>query len=410
MTPEDRPRSSSMVERSRLIRIVIALWAGLAAPAFAAPQVSPVPQFTRDVAPIFYARCTTCHRPGQVSPMSLLTYKDARPWSRSIRARVANRTMPPGIGDEGYRPSNDHRRLNDNEYMTILAWVDGGAPEGDPADLPPPPAYLREAWQIGTPDVVLALPRDIVVPAAARLDVLRLEVPTAFATDQWIQAIEIRPTDRTRVHYVFLYEKAGDSGEERLLAFYASGADPLTLPSGMARRIAAGTILVFEMHVVGNGVDGTERTAVAMRLAVEAPREEVRTLAVRNTDFALQAGENEQLVHARVTVNETARLLSVAPHAHRRGRAFRYSLIYPDGRPETILNISRYNWLWQNSYQFALPIEMPAGTVLEVTGVFDNSAANKANPDPRSEVRWGWDPATSEMMFSYIVFAVPRKD
>ena len=388
--------------------------------AAAAPAPPPAPTFTRDVAPIFYKHCTTCHRPGQIAPMSLLSYKDARPWSRSIRARVANRTMPPWFADEGHRPLAGERRLNDNELMTILAWVDGGAIEGSPADLPPEPAYAKEDWQIGHADAVFQLPREFPVPASGQVEIQYFEVPTNFTEDKWIQAVEVRPGDQAHVHHVLMYHRdtplsTRSNPEDETatlgssLTVYASGADPLVFPEGMAKKIPAGSVLIFEMHYTTNGNEGRDRTRLALRFAKEPPKLEVHAMSISNAKFAIPPGAANHRVRAAISYNEPFSILAIVPHAHRRGKSYQYRLLYEDGREETILSVSRYNWLWESSYTFEKPVQVPPRTTIEIIGTFDNSAGNKANPDPKSEVRWGWDPASREMMFSYIAFVLdPR--
>jgi hypothetical protein len=349
--------------------------------------------------------------------MSLLTYKDARPWSRSIRARVSARTMPPWFAAEGHRDLAGDLRLNDNELMTIVAWVDAGALEGDPADLPSPPEYAMDDWRIGTPDAVFELPREFPVPASGPVDIQYFEVPTEFDEDKWIGAIEIRPGDPAHVHHVLTYLRATPLGTRTddetaspgtPLAVYASGADPLVFPEGAGQRLPAGSVLVFEIHYTTNGTAVRDRTRLALRFTSKPPTEEVRSLSVSNAEFVIPAGEPNHRLTVRASFDEAVRLVSITPHAHRRGKSFEYRLAYEDGRTETILTVPRYNWLWEVSYRFAEPIVVPPGAALEIAASYDNSSANKANPDPKSEVRSGWDPATREMMFNYITFTVPR--
>ncbi len=414
-----------VAERGRIVLAmmlaVATAWAGvlLSVPPASAQPVRPIPTFARDVAPIFFTHCTTCHRPGQIAPMSLLTYKDARPWSRSIRARVAARTMPPWFADDGHRPLAGDRRLNDNELMTILAWVDGGAVEGNPADLPREPAHAQDDWQIGTADAVFELPDEYPIPASGPVAVQYFEVPTNFTEDKWVQAIEVRPGDQARVHKVLLYHRdsplgAGANPDDesappgRALTFYASGADPLVFADGMAARLPAGSVLVFEVHYTTNGSIGRDRTRLGLRFARQPPALAIQALSIRNTGLVIPPGESNHRVRASVKFDEPVSLVSVVPHAHRRGRSYQYRLLHDDGRAETILSVSRYNWLWESAYRFAEPVAVPARTTIEVTAVFDNSAANKANPDPRRAVTWGWDPATHEMMLSFVVLATPR--
>jgi hypothetical protein len=400
-----------------LVAMPAAVLLGSASRAAAAP---PVPTFTRDVAPIFYRHCTTCHRPGQIAPMSLLTYRDARPWSRAIRARVAARTMPPSFAEEGHVPLANERRLNDNELMTILMWVDGGAVEGNRSDLPAAPDYVDDAWRIGTPDAVFELPRAVSIPASGFVDVQYFEVPTGLTTDRWIQAIEIRPGDPGRVHQVRLYYREAAPGGRpdpvdetvtlgHTLAQYASGADPLVFPDGAAMRLPGGSTLVFEVHYATNGVAGADRTRMALRYAEEPPAEEVRAVPVAESSLLIPSGAPSHRVETRLPFEGPASILSITPHGHRRAKSFEYRLVRQDGRSETILSVPRYNWLWETSYQFADPIAVTAGTTLEIAAIYDNSPANKANPNPRADVGWGWDPVTQEMMSSCVVVATRRR-
>src|SRR5688572_29925138 len=167
----------------------------------------PVPTFNKDVAPIFFANCTSCHRPGDVAPMSLLTYKDARPWARSIAAKVAEGAMPPWHADPAHGAFSNARRLTDAQKATIARWVSGGAPEGKPADLPAAPVY-SEGWTIGQPDAVLSMQEDYPIPATGTVPYQYLEVPANFTEDRWIQAWEIRPGNRAAVHHIIISTRA----------------------------------------------------------------------------------------------------------------------------------------------------------------------------------------------------------
>jgi hypothetical protein len=172
--------------------------------AHAQPEPSPpAPTFSKDVAPIFYESCTTCHRPDHIAPMSLLTYKDARPWARSIAAAVRAGTMPPWHADPAVGEFSNERRLTDAQKATILRWVEAGAPEGDPRDLPGQPNYA-EGWTIGEPDVVLSMQEDYPIPATGTVPYVYFEVPANFDEDRWIQAFEIRPGNRRVVHHVIV--------------------------------------------------------------------------------------------------------------------------------------------------------------------------------------------------------------
>ena len=171
-----------------------------------APAPAVTPTFSHDVAPIFYKSCTGCHRPGEIGPMALVTYQDARPWAKSIAVKVASGAMPPWHADPSHGEFLNDRRLADADKETILKWANGGAPEGNPNDLPPAPKYA-DGWQIGQPDVIFALTEDYPVPASGTIEYKYFEVPTNFTEDQWVQAFEVRPGDRSVVHHVIVFAK-----------------------------------------------------------------------------------------------------------------------------------------------------------------------------------------------------------
>src|SRR5580693_884559 len=186
--------------------------------------------FNKDVAPIIYKNCAQCHRPGEVAPMSLLSYKEARPWARSIREKVATEQMPPWLADPHYGEFSNDRRLSTKDIDTIKAWVDQGAKEGDPKDLPAAPTFT-EGWNIGKPDAVFYLPQEFSVPASGVVEYKYFTVPTNFKEDRWIQAAEVRPGNRAVLHHIIVFAQKG--GERTLLVGYAPGEQPSVLPEGV---------------------------------------------------------------------------------------------------------------------------------------------------------------------------------
>ncbi|HEX8089493.1 MAG TPA: cytochrome c, partial [Blastocatellia bacterium] len=206
--------------------------------------------FNKDVAPIFYKNCVQCHRQGEIAPMSLITYKEARPWARSIKEKVVRREMPPWHADPHFGEFSNDRRLSQKEMDTIVAWVDQGAAEGSAIDLPPAPKFL-DGWNIGKPDAVFYLPEEYAVPAAGEVSYKYFSVPTNFKEDMWVQAAEIRPGARAVVHHIIVFSQSGN--ERKLLVGYAPGEQPAIIPEGLARKIPAGASLVFQVHYTPNG-------------------------------------------------------------------------------------------------------------------------------------------------------------
>ena len=414
------------------------------------------PTFNKDVAPIFFANCTTCHRPGEVAPMSLMTYKDARPWARSIAAQVNNGAMPPWHADPRYGQFANERRLTDAQKSTIARWVDAGAPEGDPQDLPAAPQYVQ-GWRIGQPDAVVEMQEDYPIPAKGEVPYLYFEVPANFAEDRWIQSWELRPGNPAVVHHVIVYVRppqavatpqaaagaprpqpvfsfadgmeipAGQTGGPALaererkplppnyrprprgiassIGGYVPGNSTRIFPEGTAIRLPAGSSLLFQMHYTTTGEATSDRTKLGLIFAKQPPKMPLTGTALVNGSLHIPAGAADHKVEAEVTLNRDMLLFSMTPHTHVRGKRWFYEAIYPDGRREPILSVPNYDFEWQHEYRFKQPLHFPAGTKIHATAWYDNSPANKSNPDPTKDVWWG-DQTWEEMMFTALTFHV----
>jgi len=360
--------------------------------------------FTKDVAPIFYKNCTGCHRPGEIAPMSLLTYNDARPWAKSIREKVANRDMPPWHADPKYGEWRNDRRISQDAINTILAWVNNGAKEGDPKDLPPMPEYTP-GWRIGKPDQTFSAPEQA-VPAAGVVDYQYLSVPTNFKEDRWITAAEIRSSAHAVVHHVivFVQEPGATSRlQGKLLVGFAPGEDPAVFRAGFGRKIPAGSNLLFQVHYTPNGTATKDVTTVGLIYAKSPVEHTVVTRPVLQTAFEIPAGHPNYEVRSSFTFNEAAQLYSFMPHMHLRGKDFEYKAVFPDGTSKILLSVPRYDFSWQTYYVLKEPIAVPKGTRIECVAHFDNSTNNKYNPDPTKAVRWG-DQTWEEMMIGWTSF------
>ena len=400
-----------------------------------ATDAKDIPTFSKHVAPILYANCTPCHRPGEIAPMSLMTYEDARPWAKAIRDEVSEGHMPPWHADARRGTFLNERRLSDGDKATLLKWASNGAPQGDPADLPPPPQYA-DGWAIGTPDVVLEMPEDYKVPADGAVQYEYFYIPTNFTDIKWVQAVEIRPGNRRLVHHVLAYYRAvpdlqrtpviqprhpmapppSPPGQRpvqqlplgrRLLATYAPGTNPQVMPRGTALRLEKGGVIELQIHYATNGEAGTDRTKVGLVFSKEEKRREVLASAFTNATLVLPPGKANVAVETDITFLQDATVWGLFPHTHVRGKKWRYVLEFPDGQRQTVLDIPRYDANWQAFYIFKDPLQVPRGAKLVATAWYDNSAGNKANPDPKSEVRWG-DQTWEEMHYSGILLSVAR--
>ena len=360
--------------------------------------------FTKDVAPIFYKNCTGCHRPGEIAPMSLLTYNDARPWAKSIREKVANRDMPPWHADPKYGEWRNDRRISQEAINTILAWVNNGAKEGDPKDLPPMPEYTP-GWKIGKPDQTFSAPEQS-VPAEGVVDYQYLSVPTNFKEDRWITSAEIRSSAHAVVHHVivFVQEPGATSRlQGKLLVGFAPGEDPAVFRAGFGRKVPAGSNLLFQIHYTPNGTATKDVTTVGLIYAKTPVEHTVVTRPVLQTAFEIPAGHPNYEVKSSFTFNEPAQLYSFMPHMHLRGKDFEYKAVFPDGTSKILLSVPRYDFSWQTYYVLKDPIAVPMGTLIDCVAHFDNSTNNKYNPDPTKTVRWG-DQTWEEMMIGWMSF------
>jgi hypothetical protein len=374
----------------------------------AAPQAAgPAPTFAKDVAPILYTRCVDCHRPAMFAPMSLVTYEEVRPWARAIKSRVVKREMPPWHADAPAGVFKDDPRLSQQEIDTIVSWVDGGAPKGNAADMPALPALPAEGWTIGQPDLVLTMEREYHIPADGTVPYLNFRLPTGLTEDRWIQAYEFKPSNRAIVHHIVAsavpanaapsaVDEAG--GGRNSIGNLVPSRPGVILPAGVAKLLPANSDIVLQMHYTTNGSPQRDQTSVGLIFAKQPPKQVVGGGgSATNQRFVIPAHSGNHEVRAERTLTEDTNLLAMMPHMHVRGKDMTYVARYPDGRTETLLSVPRYDFRWQTTYEYVTPKRLPKGTVMEVIAHFDNSAANKDNPDPSQEVRWG-DQTWEEMM------------
>ncbi len=372
---------------------------------------SPV-TWSNQISRVFQRRCQTCHRPGEIAPFSLLTYDEVQGWEAMIREVVELGRMPPWHADPQYGEFSNDARLTEEEKQQILAWVDNGAPQGDPNQLPPPRQFV-EGWRIGRPDqIVYMSEQPFEVPAEGIVDYQWFFVDPGFTEDKWVKMAEARPGCHEVVHHVTVYFKRPDvpwdlrhNDRINLLGGFNPGGGPWTVPPGMAVRIPAGSEIVFEMHYTPNGRVQHDRSCIGLVFAdPHEVTQEVVSVMIANTEFAIPPHAPAHRVEASYRLPLDALLLVMRPHMHLRGRSFRYDAQFPDGRVETLLDVPYYDFNWQNNYILKKPRRLPAGTTIHCVATFDNSADNLANPDPDATVRWG-DQTWDEMMIGIVALA-----
>jgi Domain of unknown function (DUF3471) len=417
--------------------------------------------FSKDVAPIFFKSCAECHRPGETAPFSALTYKDVRPWAKSIREKILSREMPPWHADPEVGQWANDRRLKQREIETIVEWVDSGAKEGNLKDLPPAPQFT-DGWRIGKPDVIIQMPEEYTLEASGSDEYQYFDVPTNFSEDKYVQISEARPGNRKIVHHIIAFaippgnpslakvpkeqkDKAieqslkntpfyrdgflmrvkadqpvyndgseiptdlrGFNNVDDFLTAYAPGSNYGTWLPGTAKKVPAGATIRFQVHYskVAGSVQ-KDRSMVGLIFAKEPPERTLKTRAVGNIFFQIPPNAERHKVTAVWTPKTDITIYSLLPHMHYRGVAMEYKVFYPDGRSEVILNVPSYSFAWQISYDPKRPLRIPGGSRVQVTGYFDNTTKNKFNPDPTQTVRHG-EPTYDEMMFGFMDYVAEK--
>ena len=381
-----------------------------------APASPGAPTFYADVLPILQQNCQSCHQDegmnlgGMVAPFPLVTYEDARRYSRRMASAVRTGYMPPWSAAEMHKGTfRNERILEDEEKATLLTWVENGTPAGDPADAPPAPAFLSTAaatggWSMGEPDMILSFAEPYCL--ADDVDDVYVNIPVEITPemlpeDQWLESVEYR--NGPAVHHII-----------SSIGGLVPGAEPHHWDEGYGRVMRAGPQQVmFNMHFNKQPGPGTALcTNIQAGIRFKKPGEVIRHITagdqLRIRGFEIPAGDPSYSASMEYTFPEDVQLNSFMPHMHLRGKAALYEVTYPDGRHETLLHVPEYDFNWQHTYEFADPPIIPAGSVLRFTLWWDNSPENAANPDPSKDVRWGL-PTSAEMSQGYMNFQSLRE-
>ena len=384
--------------------------------------------FTRDVAPVLFKHCSTCHRPGQGAPFSLLTYEDVRPRGKRIAEVTLARTMPPWKPEPGHGTFLGERRMTNAEIAVIQSWASQGMMRGDAADLPPIPRF-SEGWQLGAPDVVVQMPDAYVVPAQRR-DVFRtFVIPIPLTAPAYVRAIEFLPGNPEVVHHANIkvdstrlsrrrdddepgagYE-GGGSREARfpdgMFLGWTPGQSPRASPEDMSWRLEPNSDLVVELHLMPGAVPEPVRVSVGLFFTDQRPARTGYMLRLGRQDIDIAAGRRDYVNTDSYTLPVDVDALAVQPHAHFLARDVRAWATRPDGAIVPLIHIKDWNFHWQDVYTYAQPVALPKGTVIEMRYTYDNSSANPANPNrPPRRVTFGQTSASE--MGSLWLQVVPR--
>lgn len=343
--------------------------------------------------------------------MAFTSYREVRPWAKAIREAVLVRKMPPWLAGDHWGTLRNERRLAKEEIDTLVAWAEAGAPEGDPKLLPPAPRF-ETGWNIGKPDQVVDIGVDYDVPAEGVVPYKYFRVPSGFTEDRWVEAAEIRPQNRAVVHHVIVFvqepgQASFQGGEgSTLLVGFAPGEQPMQHHPGIAKLVKAGSTFVFQMHYTPNGKAVKDRSYFGMRFSKQTPTVRAVTGRALNFGFKIPPGDPNYEVKSTWTAKQDVQIGGLMPHMHLRGKDFRYTAVYPDGKQVLLLDVPKYDFNWQLSYDLAEPISLPKGSRIDCVAHFDNSPNNKYNPDATKEVKWG-DQTWEEMMIGWFTYLVP---
>ncbi|MDZ7779192.1 MAG: tetratricopeptide repeat protein [Gemmatimonadota bacterium] len=382
--------------------------------------------FTEDVAPILFENCSSCHRPSGPAPFKLLTYEDAASRAAEIAEETERRYMPPWLPTPGEVEFAGERRLASSQIETIRAWVDAGAPRGDPAHLPPVPPF-HSSWQLGEPDLVASFPT-YEAPSAGR-DVYRnFALPVPVDTTRYVRAVDLRPGNPEVVHHARLMVDSTPSSRKLDAADPEPGFDGMELrgeatnPSGhfvgwtpgrvphggyedLAWRLQPGSDLVLQLHLRPTGRRETIRPQIGFYLT-DAPSRSSVLVMLGTEVIDIPAGEARYEVRDSFTLPVPVEVVSVYPHAHYLGKTMEGLAVLPDGRTRRLIHIADWDFDWQDQYHLAEPVALPAGTVLSMRYTYDNSTANPQNPnDPPVRVTYG--SSSTDEMADLILQVVP---
>lgn len=382
------------------------------------------PTYTGEVAGILLKHCQDCHRPGESVPLTLMSYKDVRPWAKSIKKVLTEGTMPPWHADSSVGEWKNERRLTPEEIGTVVRWVDAGAPMGDPLDLPPAKKYSA-GWKIGEPDATFTFSREQVLSDTLLDEYRYVAMPTNFREDRWLKAVECRPGNYEAVHHIIAFTASADAIASAgggglggltegvsLLGGYAPGMNPFIFQDGVGILIPKGAVIIFQMHYhkePGAGTRATDRSSIGMKFADYPIKQQYRADAVFNPLIAIPPNAENHTINAMKAVTVDMELRTVLPHMHLRGKTMKVWVKFPDGTQKDIIWVPKYDFNWQTIYELKEPMMIPAGSKMYATATYDNSTNNPWNPDPNSTIRFGED-TNSEMMFAFLSYTVPGEN
>ena len=391
------------------------------------------PTFTKEIAPIVFQNCASCHRTGEVAPFPLLTYLDVSKRAKQIARVTREHIMPPWKAEKGFGEFLNERHLTAEQIGLFQDWFAAGMPEGNPGDLPPIPKFT-DGWTLGEPDAVIE-PTESYELASEGRDVYRcFVIPTDFAENRYVSAIEVRPGNRRVVHHVIAYLDTTGKGRELdaqdpgpgystfggvgfrasgSIGGWAPGNFPSRLPDGLGIPLPKGADVILQVHYNKSGKSETDRTKVGIYFAKEPIKKRVRSAPVIKLALRIPPNDSNYVVHASLPVPLGATVYRVMPHMHLLGRDMKVTATLPDGTIVPMVHVPDWDFNWQTTYTFKEPLHLPPGSRVDLEAHYDNSSNNPVNPhNPPKLVTWG-EQTSDEMCVAFLTFTAdaerPRK-
>jgi len=368
--------------------------------------------FAEHVAPIIFNNCTECHRPDEAAPFTFLNYKEVRKRGRLIKRVTRSGYMPPWHPVEGHGVFKGERHLSEAQIQLLARWADTGMAEGDPTKVPPLPEFTQ-GWQLGEPDLTISMQEAYHVPEGGPDIYRNFVLPVNLPEDKWVSAVEIRPSARTVVHHSLFYLGESQNVREQdarsqtpgfkgmgfrwtgSLGGWAVGAAPYRLPEGLAMRLPKGSDVVLQTHFHPSGKAEIEKTVFGIHFASKPPTQSMIAIQLppafgRFANIDVPAGEKAFKITDSFKLSADIDLITVGGHAHYICQVMKADATLPDGTQLPLFYIDDWDFNWQGRYEYKEPVHLPAGTVIDVELIYNNSADNPRNPfNPPQRIKWG---------------------
>lgn len=361
--------------------------------------------YSEEIAPLLIDNCVQCHRPGGIAPWAMSEYRQVLGFAPMIRQVIRTGRMPPWHADPKYGEFANDRSLSVEEKRKLVHWIEAGSPRGDGPD-PLPKAMEKDwpDWALGEPDAIVALPT-VPVPATGLLPYLYPRIASPFDKEVWLRAVDFLPGNSEVVHHIMPLILSPQGGLDSAGPFggYTPGGGPVVYPDHVGVLVKPDTQFLLEIHYTTVGRATVDTTRMGLYFHDEPPRYRHHAVLLRNYDIRIPPHVKRHTDSARTTFERDVLVYNLLAHAHYRGHSAQFKAIYPDGSEEILLSVPHYDFNWQHLYELEKPKRLPAGTTVVYTSTWDNSAQNRANPDPSKEVTWGLQ-STDEMLWGGISY------